>query len=310
MLLILAGGSAAAAAPCTPTGFSRDNVELTAALIDPATVSGTVDATGCNIGVYFGPGTKGIIKDAEIFGANQFGVVANGDDGDITLDVVNSVIHDIGETPHNGTQHGVGVYLRAFTDEATVTARLMGNQVSAYQKGGIVANGIGTRAIIDRNTVTGDGHVDFIAMNGIQIGYGAQASVTRNVVSGNSYLGTGGWSSGGILVVGGPYYGDAYTTNTRIDGNTLIGNDVGVYLSNVADDGSAPDTATNIKAINNLIVDNECYNTYYQAGVSDVGNNDKMIANTIRGGGYFSPCGYTVDAGPLWTNRPKVHATK
>ena len=42
----------------------------------------------------------------------------------------------------------------------------------------------------------------------------------------------------------------------------------------------------------------------------EVNTDDKMIANTIRGGGYFSPCGYTVDAGPLWTNRPKVHATK
>jgi hypothetical protein len=308
--LVLAGASSAFAGLCTPTGLVRDNIDLTAALINPETVSGPVDATGCNIGVYYGPGSRGVIKDAEIFGANYFGVVANGDQGRITLDVVDSVIRDIGESPHTGSQHGVAIYVRAFTNAGAVSVRLMGNRIWGYQKGGIVANGSGTRATVDRNTVAGDGHIAFISMNGIQIGYGASADVTRNVVSGNSYIGSGGWASGGILVVGGPGYAGDYTTNTRIDGNTLVGNDVGVYLSNLEADGSAPARATNIKAINNTIVYDECFNTIYQAGVSDVGNNDKMIANRIAGDGYAPACGFAVDADPTWTNRPKVHATK
>ena len=57
---------------------------------------------------------------------------------------------------------------------------------------------------ISNNTVTGEGPVDYIAQNGIQLGYGAKATVTGNTVTGNAYTGANGASSGGILVVGGP----------------------------------------------------------------------------------------------------------
>src|SRR5450432_692278 len=65
---------------CTPTGFIRDAMDLTAAVIPTAVspnVRGVVNATGCNIGVYYGPGIKGSVR-AEVFGANYFGVVNNG----------------------------------------------------------------------------------------------------------------------------------------------------------------------------------------------------------------------------------------
>jgi hypothetical protein len=39
-------------------------------------------------------------------------------------------------------------------------------------------------------TVTGEGAVDYIAQNGIQIGYGAHATVTGNTVTGNAYSGS------------------------------------------------------------------------------------------------------------------------
>src|SRR6266699_5881535 len=249
---------------CAPTGFFRDSINMTAALINPPSVTGVVDATGCNIGVYYGAGSTGVIKNAEIFGANYFGVVANGDAGDVSVDVLASNIHDIGESPHNGSQHGVGIYWRAFFAQGDVTGRMVGNTISAYQKGGIVANGTGVQATISDNTVTGDGHVTFTAMNGIQIGYGASASVMRNRVSGNSYIGFpgDGSASGGILVVGGPGYGSVatgdpcpdgndcpYTVNTKVNDNVLVNNDVGVYLTNLgaAPNYPAPATATNIK---------------------------------------------------------------
>ena len=43
-------GTTAGAATCTPTGFVRDNINLTAAQIG-GTVTGSLDATGCDIGV-------------------------------------------------------------------------------------------------------------------------------------------------------------------------------------------------------------------------------------------------------------------
>lgn len=300
----------ATAATCTPTGFSRDGINMTAALINPSgTVTGVVDATGCNIGVYYDAGHSGVIKNAEIFGANYFGVLANGDNGDVSLDVLDSTIRKIGESPLNGSQHGVAIYWRAFGSMGSVTGKISGNTIFGYQKGGIVTNGQGAQAIISENNVTGVGATPLIAQNGIQVGYGASASVMRNKVSNNSYSGTSA-ASGGILVVGGSGYGaDSYTVNTKINDNVLTNNDVGVYLSNLDTDYLAPSTATNIKVVNNTISNETCTNNY-QAGVSDVGNNDKIINNSVSGNGYLAPCGVTIDADVSFTNRPKVHANK
>ena len=52
---------------CTPTGFYRDGINMTAAVIDPTTkVTGTVNAKGCNIGVYIA-NVDATIDTAEIF---------------------------------------------------------------------------------------------------------------------------------------------------------------------------------------------------------------------------------------------------
>ncbi len=318
LALVVAAVAAPRATSCTPTGFFRDSINMTAALINSGDVTGVVNATGCNIGVYYGPGAGGRVHDAEVFGANYFGVVVNGDAGAVSADVLDSWIHDIGESPLNGSQHGVAIYYRATGPTAGASGKISGNTIERYQKGGIVANFEGTSVIVSNNTVTGLGPVNFIAQNGIQIGYGASANVMKNTVTGNSYTGTS-TVSGGIIVVGGPYYGEAYTTNTKIVQNTVRNNDIGIFLTNIAADGGAPATATNVKATNNIVSSDGLHNNYggfgYQAGISDVGNNDKMIANTISGPGYdpaANPGAYTVaiDADVSFTNRPKVHANK
>jgi hypothetical protein len=302
-----------ATAVCTPTGFVRDSIDMTAAKVNPTgTVSGNVDATGCNIGVYYDHG-KGSVSGANIHGANYFGVVVNGDANSVSVDVTNSTIHDIGEMPLNGDQHGIGVYYRA-AGAGTASGKIWNNTFANYQKGGIVTNFSGTHVSINDNTVTGQGPVGYIAQNGIQVGYGADASVMRNTVTGNSYTGSS-TVSGGIIVVGGPGYGEAYTVGTQIVGNTVVNNDVGIFLTNLAADGSAPATATNVKAINNTISDNAVTNgLIYQAGVSDVGNNDKIINNTISGAGYdpatVPGSTFAVDADASFANRAKVHANK
>ena len=272
----------ALAATCTQTGFFRDTINLTAALINPGDVTGTVDATGCNIGVYYGPGSKAKVTDADVFGANYFGIVNNGSD----IDVKSSSIHDIGEVPLNGSQHGVGIY---FVDGAT--GSIQKNTVSHYQKGGIVVTGLGSSAKIHQNTVTGEGPVGYIAQNGIQVSRGATGDVTNNTVSGNAYTGSGGVSSGGVLIFGG--CGGALSTGVDVKNNTLINNDVGVWLfvANATCDG-APTTPTNNSAHNNTLSNNAVTNTTgdgsrgYQAGIADVGNSDEITNNTISGAGY------------------------
>jgi hypothetical protein len=173
-----------AATTCLPTTFSRDGFFLTAAQIGGG-VSGTLDASGCDIGVYFAsPGS--VTAGAQIFGARYFGVVNDG----TSVTVQGASIHDIGNKPFDGSQHGVGIY---FTNGGTGT--IVGNTVSAYQKGGIVANGTNatsgaaTTATITNNTVTGLGPVVFIAGNGIQVSRGAVAEVRGNTISNNFYTG-------------------------------------------------------------------------------------------------------------------------
>src|SRR5205085_3480831 len=102
------------------------------------------------------------------------------------------------------------------------------NTVTNYQKTGIVANG-NVDATITDNTVAGGAPLSYIARNGIQVGYGATGMVKRNTVSGNSY--TGPDVSGGIIVVGGPGYGEPFCVNVQIQQNTVSDSDVGIFIS-------------------------------------------------------------------------------
>jgi hypothetical protein len=308
-LAVFAGASSdtARAAPvCSPTGFIRDSINLTAALINPGNVSGDIDATGCNIGIYYGPNTKGHVENANIHGANYFGIVNNGGQ----VDVMNSAISEIGEKPFNGTQHGVAIYW-AFGSSAK--GNINGNYIWDYQKGGIVVNGPNASANIQQNTVIGLGPVNFIAQNGIQAGYGANTQIQQNFVSGNSYTGANFASSGGVLLVGGDCYGGPATINTHVQNNTGIANDVGLWFSNLDASCNPVLLVTKNTANNNSLVNNAVNNTTgngsgpYQAGVSDQGNQDTVQNNYICGPGYPSTNSgglYAIDVSA--TNNPKV----
>jgi hypothetical protein len=174
--------------PCTPTGLLRDGINLTAALVNPGTVSGPVNATGCNIGVYYGDGKAGTVDTATISGANYYGVVADG----AAVNITGATIRDIGENPFNGSQHGVAVLYTTVHQDATTTTHaatgtLSGSTISRYQKNGVVVSGSRASVTVKNNTVTGAGPVNYIAQNGIEIASGASASVTGNTVSGHFY---------------------------------------------------------------------------------------------------------------------------
>lgn len=282
--------SQAVAATCTSTGFVRDSINLTAAMINPTTVvNGDVDATGCNIGVYFAPGAHGLVSQANIHGANYFGVVNNG----ANVDVINSTISDIGESPLNGDQHGVAIY---FAFQSNARGNIQGNTIWNYQKGGIVVSGPSSIANIQGNTVLGQGPVNYIAQNGIEAGYGANVSIQQNFVYGNSYTGANEASSGGIILVGGACYGGNPQTNTLVSQNVGIGNDVGVWFSNLDASCNPVATPTRDVAQNNTLTDNGLNNTTgdgptqgYQAGISDQGDGDVIRNNIICGPGYTPP---------------------
>jgi hypothetical protein len=271
---LLPAAANATAALCTPTGFYRDGINLTAAQMG-GNVTGSLDAGGCNIGVYYDSTNTGNVTGATIFGASYYGVFVL----KTSVNVTGSTIRDIGETPLNGTQHGNAIYYASVSSgtppdvdgnitqptcsSGTTTGTINGNTILRYQKGGIVANCAGTSVTITTNTVTGEGPVPYIAQNGIQLGYGMKATVTGNTVSGNAYTGIGGVSSGGILVW---LFNCGTTTKTN---NTVKFN----TISN--------------GAVNNTTGYSDTTPICgYQAGVADVGHKDLIVNNKISGDGY------------------------
>lgn len=297
------------AATCTTTSLADPvtGVPLTAAERNP-NFTGDLDASGCDIGVFVDSGS-GVIQNATIHGAKYFGVAVISRADAVSVSVLNSAIHHIGDRKFSGNPYGMAVFYRSY-GSGTITGSVAGNVISSYQLNGIYAKGPGITVTIEDNKVTGLGPVRF-PQNGIEVAGGANATVQRNSISDNSYTRSDTVSCG-IAVVGGPYYGSPYTVGTRISGNTVVNNNVGIYMDNAPLEGGAPPEATNVGAVNNIATSDSYIGKGYQAGISDVGNNDKIINNTISGAGYDPATKpgstFAIDADPATSTRPKVHA--
>jgi hypothetical protein len=198
------------ATTCTTVlAVNPDHSTFTAAVVatSGATITGDIDASGCNVGVFVPNTVSDVRISATIHDANQYGVFADGGSFGQTnatnVFVMDSIIYNIGNhnssgafSP-NGVQTGVGIY---FSNGAT--GSIIGNTISNYQKGGIVVFDF-TGSVKD-NIVTGLGPVNFIAQNGIQLGLPEQGyyfpasnavNVEGNIVTGNIY--TQGYTAGG-----------------------------------------------------------------------------------------------------------------
>ncbi len=209
---LVATATPASAAECANTVETSKGWMTAAVVNESVTADQIVDATGCAIGVYYdADGTDSSVDGATVENATHYGVFVDGGEGDVAVDVTDSKITNIGDQEgFTGGQHGLGVYYYGFETEGTVTGTVSGNTVWKYQKGGITANGAQADVDVTGNTVTGLGPVDFIAQNGVQLGWGAVGSVTSNTISGNSYTGcsnqdeakTGctAWVSTGLLL--------------------------------------------------------------------------------------------------------------
>jgi hypothetical protein len=80
----------------------------------------------------------------------------------------------------------------------SATGTLSGSTITNYQKNGVVVSGPGAVVKVLSNTVTGQGKINYIAQNGIEISYGASGTVTGNTVSNNWYTGPI-WTACGLL---------------------------------------------------------------------------------------------------------------
>ena len=303
--VLLIASSGAAFADCTSVDTSRGTLTAKHVASKNETVSGDVDATGCEIGVYIPKGVKNVTVSATVHDANQIGVFNNGNAKIDGSEIYNTGHHDGTVFDPNGGQTGIGAY---FFD---ATGAVSNSNIYDYQKGGIVINGLSSANVTD-NLVTGWGTVPFIAQNGIQFGYGARGNAMRNTVTGNWYTGTD-WGSTGILVfeTGGVTvngntvqnsqigigieawcYFMASADNNQVVNNTVFGSEWGVSIAAYSLSWSTCDASSdNNKVTNNLI---DSTGGAGDAGISigagpfggsdtPTADNNKLIRNTIRG---------------------------
>lgn len=171
-----------------PDGKTLDGAGNTITAVDPAgdhfrgavIRNGGATANVTNLVV-----TASGLSDVCDLGADRLrGILFQGAAGTISNNTVQGVRQGL-----SGCQEGNAIEVRNepfSTGGSDVSVAITGNTVSNYQKNGITANG-SVVASITGNTVTGDGPITYTAQNGIQVGFGATATVKNNVVTGNNY---------------------------------------------------------------------------------------------------------------------------
>lgn len=187
----LAHLTGARAASCTPNADGHGD---SAVVINPSgTFSGTVDATGCDFGVYVGPGHKANIKGATIFGAIDSNVAIDG-----SANVTNSQL----------TQSVMGIEVGV---NQPATAVITGNNISYTDDGcGIGAYNGGATVVINGNRIIGPS-ATVSEPFAIDIEDVASATVTKNILTTN--------------VIGVYMFG---TGKYRLSGNILQSNQTGI----------------------------------------------------------------------------------
>lgn len=177
-------------------------------------------------------GVKATIKNLTVDGSNNninecgfelVGIFFQNAGGTISGNTVQNQMLPSGT---DGCQAGQGIYVQSLAG-GTPAVSIVGNNVSNFDKNGITINEPAATGTIKNNTVTGAGSVDFIAQNGIQVGFGASAHVIDNGVSALNYSPDTDTASG-IL-----FYGDDSSTdltNQEINGNTLTNAQTGIVL--------------------------------------------------------------------------------
>lgn len=199
---VVAAASAALAGPasaatCTVTDFMQDGRPLTAAQVNPPAVTGTVDATGCDIGVYFNSGAH-TVDAATVQNAFYYGVLSNNEG--TTADITNSEVRFIGDGVNGtflptGAQHGVGVAFRNGAD-----GLIDSTYIHHYQKNGVLVNSDHTTVTTTHSHVQGLGPTPFIAQNGVQYSNLSEGEIRDNLIEDNEYTGPQNTFSTGLLM--------------------------------------------------------------------------------------------------------------
>ena len=136
-----------------------------------------------------------------------------------------------------GMQYGRAIFVQSNNAPAS-NVTIENNIINNYDKCGISFEDAGTTCSISGNTLSGIGPNTLIAQNGIEVLFGASATVGNNNVSANSYspagenyLTAGGNQSCAILL-------DGAATNTLVSSNDVSTCDIGIGI--VPSSGTTP----------------------------------------------------------------------
>jgi parallel beta-helix repeat protein len=197
----------------------------------------------------------------------------------------NTRVHGVRQAPEAGTcATGAGVFVQG-NGATPVRVDLAGNVVYDYARSGVVVNERGARAFIRGNTVTGDGDTASVPQAGIQVGFGAIATVTGNIVQNNA--GPSGddctFDAGNLIFA---------SNGGLIMNNTFTGNAAGIIVNGSSNrmlrntiDGRSGGIARGLAGISifgdrNLVTLNNIRNQS-QVGIRLSGNSNLALRNSI-----------------------------
>lgn len=195
------------------------------------------------------------------------GVMLNEASGTVT----GATVTGINQGP-SGCQEGNAIEVRNppfdGTHPNTQTVEVAHNDVTDYQKTGIVANG-DVDVSVHHNKVSESATQENLAANSVQLGFGALGSVIQNQIDGNQWKGTSGFVATAVLVF-------AAADHVKVSKNNVAGNsDVGLVIFSSSDGGYD----------NNRVFDEgaDHPNSASDIGIWDAGDGTVLTNNKIRG---------------------------
>jgi len=253
LLIVPAAGAVPACVPAGDTGLTARVVAQTGDVI-----SGTIDATGCDVGVYAGPGTFGVtVNNATVSNANDHGILFQ----DVSSSIIeNSTVSNNGVARHDTVAENKGLQL-----VGTFNVTVRNNTVSGNMADGGIA-------------INDDGPIDPGAPNP-----GYLHAATHNTIQGNLVTG----NSGGCGIVL-----SAYNAGAGVNSNVVVGNQVtnnqSVPVVVAADTPNT--TAIGNSILNNTITDNGGPGVVIHSNApGDVVTRTTVFGNTISGNASLGP---------------------
>jgi parallel beta-helix repeat protein len=248
-------------------------------------LDGSPIATAILVGDTTDVSIDGLIIDGANNGVSQcsprlFGISFQNASGEIRRVAIRSF--KLG-TGLEGCQSGTGIFVQSGGGQ-TSNVEIEKCTIHDFQKNGITANETGTQVSIHGNVVTGIGLTSGAAQNGVQIGFGAGGSISRNTVTNNL------WSPCKAVETC-----QAVATNilvTQSDGVEVTENSVGISQVAIFLHGNQGLVARNetfattvfngirLEGDQNRVRHNQVFNGA-QSGIFVEGNNNLVEHNTI-----------------------------